>query len=159
MFSAISYFSIISHSHYSCMLGARAVNVALGGSHTCTILQNGTVMCWGLNSDGQLGIQSSEKYTSLPTLVYFEKGVLYFKPRFFVCSECWMELSLKLNQRAQDGHKYYNFYIIWSSGCRNGRKCFRNSCWKSAHMRCVYWWNHHVLGLESGRPAWYREFI
>ena len=75
---------ISSEINYACILGARAVHVALGGAHSCAILQNGTVMCWGLNSDGQLGIHSSEQYTSLPTLVYFDKGVLYFKQRFSV---------------------------------------------------------------------------
>ena len=80
----IDYATNSSEINYACILGAPVVHVALGGAHSCAILQNGTVMCWGLNSDGQLGIHSSEQYTSLPTLVYFDKGVLYFKQRFSV---------------------------------------------------------------------------
>ncbi|AZZ37202.1 hypothetical protein CIK05_10530 [Bdellovibrio sp. qaytius] len=38
-------------------LGASRTVVALeaGGSHTCALLDNSTVKCWGLNSSGQLG--------------------------------------------------------------------------------------------------------
>ena len=32
------------------------VALALGGSHTCALRADGDVFCWGLNSDGQLGI-------------------------------------------------------------------------------------------------------
>jgi alpha-tubulin suppressor-like RCC1 family protein len=30
-------------------------SVAAGGHHTCAVLSKGTVACWGLNADGQLG--------------------------------------------------------------------------------------------------------
>lgn len=37
-------------------LGSRkAVQIALGGSHTCALLDDSTVKCWGGNSSGQLG--------------------------------------------------------------------------------------------------------
>jgi alpha-tubulin suppressor-like RCC1 family protein len=32
-----------------------AVQVAAGGEHSCAVLQNGTVECWGANGSGQLG--------------------------------------------------------------------------------------------------------
>ena len=35
--------------------GRTAVALSSGGSHTCVILDDGTVSCWGDNSDGQLG--------------------------------------------------------------------------------------------------------
>jgi len=36
--------------------GHRALQVATGHSHSCAILDDGTVKCWGLNSIGQLGL-------------------------------------------------------------------------------------------------------
>ncbi|MBI5310992.1 MAG: hypothetical protein HZB14_08235 [Actinobacteria bacterium] len=47
-------------------LGGRAVEVATGQSHTCALLVNGTIRCWGANSYGQLG---NDTLTGSPTPV------------------------------------------------------------------------------------------
>jgi E3 ubiquitin-protein ligase HERC3 len=39
--------------------GRTAVLLASGGEHTCALLDNDTVKCWGYNSGGQLGLGSS----------------------------------------------------------------------------------------------------
>ena len=36
-------------------LSAKVVSIAVGGSHTCALLDTGGVQCWGYNLDGQLG--------------------------------------------------------------------------------------------------------
>ena len=36
-------------------LGRRAVAIQAGGRHSCAVLSDGKMRCWGLNSDGQLG--------------------------------------------------------------------------------------------------------
>ncbi|MDI1476821.1 DUF4215 domain-containing protein [Polyangium sp. y55x31] len=36
--------------------GAKAVALAVGGGHTCVLLQDGRVKCWGRNECGQLGL-------------------------------------------------------------------------------------------------------
>jgi alpha-tubulin suppressor-like RCC1 family protein len=45
-----------------------AVSVTAGGSHSCAVLENGTLWCWGANNAGQLG--NGERETrSVPTAV------------------------------------------------------------------------------------------
>jgi alpha-tubulin suppressor-like RCC1 family protein len=39
--------------------GVTAKQVAAGERHTCALLDNGTVKCWGLNASGQLGLGDS----------------------------------------------------------------------------------------------------
>ena len=48
--------------------GAKALDVALGLDHTCALLTNGSVMCWGDGSNGQLG--AGWATTSSTTPVY-----------------------------------------------------------------------------------------
>lgn len=36
-------------------VGGRTVQVAVGGEHTCSVLDDGTVRCWGAAASGQLG--------------------------------------------------------------------------------------------------------
>lgn len=36
-------------------IGGNASLLALGGSHSCVLRTDGRILCWGLNSDGQLG--------------------------------------------------------------------------------------------------------
>ena len=36
------------------------VQIAVGASHTCTLLEGGTVRCWGYGDYGQLGYGNTE---------------------------------------------------------------------------------------------------
>ena len=41
-------------------LGAKAIGVAVGGSHACAVLVDGAVRCWGNSSGGELGYGATE---------------------------------------------------------------------------------------------------
>ena len=49
-------------------VGATVTQVAAGGSHSCILLDSGSIKCWGLNSSGQLG-DGTTVSKILPTLV------------------------------------------------------------------------------------------
>ena len=49
-------------------LNRTAVALSSGAFHTCAILDNGLVSCWGKGSDGQLGNGETSHITTTPTL-------------------------------------------------------------------------------------------
>jgi Alpha-tubulin suppressor and related RCC1 domain-containing proteins len=56
----------------------RAVAIATGYGHTCALLEDGRVACWGLNSVGQLGVGDTTNRTT-PVIVkcFGGEGELY----------------------------------------------------------------------------------
>lgn len=52
-----------------------ARGVAAAGSHTCAVLANGTVKCWGNNEDGQLGAGIADTEKNVPVNVVGLSGV------------------------------------------------------------------------------------
>lgn len=44
--------------------GKTAVSVAIGNSHTCAVLNDVSVKCWGLNLEGQLGLDNTTPLTA-----------------------------------------------------------------------------------------------
>ena len=50
-------------------MGGTASEVAAGGTHTCALLTNGTISCFGNNNMGQLGQALATASSSTPTLV------------------------------------------------------------------------------------------
>ena len=44
-------------------------SVAANSYHTCALLTDGTIKCWGYNANGQIGVGSSENSISTPTAV------------------------------------------------------------------------------------------
>ena len=54
--------------------GRTATAITAGDAHTCAILDNSSIKCWGLNDSGQLGlghtnnIATDSQFTSLPVV-------------------------------------------------------------------------------------------
>ncbi len=48
---------------------AGAVQVAVGGSHSCARLEDGGVACWGMASWGQLGVPAVQDHSGAPVVV------------------------------------------------------------------------------------------
>jgi hypothetical protein len=53
--------------------GISVAAVATGGSHTCVVASGGGLWCWGVNGDGQLGINSTTDQ-SMPAAVSLGAG-------------------------------------------------------------------------------------
>ena len=45
-------------------VGVNAVSVSLGDQHSCAILDNGSLKCWGSGLDGALGLNSELSYST-----------------------------------------------------------------------------------------------
>ena len=48
-------------------LGGKAVAISLGREHSCAVLENGEVKCWGSNTYGQLGIGNNTYILNIPS--------------------------------------------------------------------------------------------
>ena len=57
--------------------GSTAIAIDVGENHVCAILNDNRTFCWGLNTDGQLGIGSTIAYREYPTQVNTPQGVTF----------------------------------------------------------------------------------
>lgn len=55
-------------------LGANIVFVSAGNEHTCALTDDGNVMCWGRNVDGELGISQNSNLSKTPVNVVGLEG-------------------------------------------------------------------------------------
>ncbi|HEY1955664.1 MAG TPA: hypothetical protein VGH28_08625 [Polyangiaceae bacterium] len=74
-----------------------ALSRSAGGSeHTCTVGANGSVECWGLNADGEIGAGADETYSPLPELAIVSGAVSVAVADYSTCAvmhdrtlRCW----------------------------------------------------------------------
>lgn len=58
-----------------------SLNVEGKGGHTCMVAQDGSVLCWGLNDHGQLGVDPRLKYAEIPVKVSGIQEAVSVSPR------------------------------------------------------------------------------
>jgi ELWxxDGT repeat protein len=91
--------------------GRTAVDISAGGDHTCAVLDNGSVTCWGGNAFGQLGDgTTSSRTTPTQTLSLGRPAVAVEVGWYFTCAlldngavSCWGK-----NNQGQLGRGYEN---------------------------------------------------
>jgi alpha-tubulin suppressor-like RCC1 family protein len=91
--------------------GRTAVDISAGGDHTCAVLDNGSVACWGGNAFGQLGDgTTSSRTTPTQTLSLGRPAVAVEVGWYFTCAlldngavSCWGK-----NNQGQLGRGYEN---------------------------------------------------
>ena len=86
--------------------GRKAVSVAVGGYHTCAILDNGDLKCWGSDGQGQLGDGGTPVNRATPVSVDLGPGrtaVAVSAGSYHTCAildtgdvKCWGDRSLGL---------------------------------------------------------------
>jgi len=81
----------------SCRPLSGVVGLSVGGSHACVVVSSGSVLCWGINQDGELGDGSLDA-RNVPVLVggLAEKAIGVTSGAFHTCAllesgavQCW----------------------------------------------------------------------
>lgn len=77
-------------------LGETAVDIALGGAHTCAVGESGKVFCWGDNEHGQLGYETTRGFSRTPEVVDLQEAVAIAAGEDHTCAvltnggvRCW----------------------------------------------------------------------
>ncbi|ACY13690.1 RCC1 domain-containing protein [Haliangium ochraceum] len=79
--------------------GVEVVDIALGGYHTCALLADGAVRCWGYNAYGQLGYGNTEQQGDTESIADLENVSLPGPVRKIVAGLAHTCVLLKNNNR------------------------------------------------------------
>lgn len=129
-------------------LGGRVLDLALGQSHSCALLEGGRVRCWGANQHDQLGFQSElipgeVPFVSAPAadVALGAPAVAITAGRYFVCAtledaslRCWGKIrgdDDESNVVTVDEDRSVPVAIDGASGVRNADGGSRHVCWIS----------------------------
>ena len=67
--------------------GRTAIDITAGGEHTCAVLDDGSIVCWGRNNNGQLGDNTTSQRTSPTQTVPLPRPAVAVEAGFdFTCA-------------------------------------------------------------------------
>ncbi|HPR35442.1 MAG TPA: hypothetical protein PKY64_07190 [Anaerolineaceae bacterium] len=84
-------------------LGAPAIAISAGGNHTCALLNDGSIQCWGKNYDGELGIGDDDPDLSVtPVTVIDEIGSVMGTVTYAGTYDTWHNVYVTLHETLTD---------------------------------------------------------
>ena len=84
-------------------LDAPAIAISAGGNHTCALLNDGTIQCWGDNSEGQIGIGDDDPDIALtPETVIDEIGSVMGTVTYAGTHPTWHNIYVTLHESLMD---------------------------------------------------------
>ncbi|MBR9683709.1 hypothetical protein GOV03_04180, partial [Candidatus Woesearchaeota archaeon] len=96
-----------------------ATQINVGVYHACALLQNGTVMCWGSNNNGQLGDGTTSRRSTPITVKGVSNAVTIRSGLYFTCAilqngteSCWGHNSLGQLGNTRIGTAQYSSPVI-----------------------------------------------
>ena len=84
-------------------LSAPAIAISAGGDHTCALLNDGRMQCWGDNYEGQLGIGDNDPDSALtPVTVVDEMGSVMGTVTYSGTQPNWHKIYVTLHENLVD---------------------------------------------------------
>ena len=133
---------------------AFAIKIVCGGDHSCALLHDGSIVCWGLNSNGQLGIGNTVDQYS-PKSVSFNQGI---QRSPCTCAAIPLRIrAVNLFHRCfksealfVSAHKIYFLF-------RGNLYCKELGRGNGTYLCHSDWWQSNVLGFEQSWPTWNQQ--
>jgi alpha-tubulin suppressor-like RCC1 family protein len=140
--------------------GSGVTSVAVGSDHTCALFANGTVDCWGLNGDGQLGDGTNLKRLTPGPVANLVDAVAISSTENFTCAlttggsvQCWgINLNGQLGDGTTQSHNVPTPVVGLPSGVAGVSAGKYHTCAVMTDGRAFCWGDRFALGSWTTDP-------